>query len=55
MAKSPAEILCKPKSMDKKSDKKAPTEDKDKDDKGKMPRHNALIDFIAKNKKVAAK
>jgi hypothetical protein len=44
MAKSPTEILRKTKPTDKKDDK----DDKSKD---KTPRRNALLDFIAKNKK----
>lgn len=48
MANSPSEILKKTKAPEKKGAK-----DNDKDDKG--PRRNALIDFIAKNKKVGAK
>lgn len=49
MAKSPAEILKKTKQSEKKTDN-------DKDDKkgDKAPRRNALIDFIAKNKKATA-
>jgi hypothetical protein len=41
MAKSPAEVLRKTKQADKK---------KDSDDKGK-PKRNALLSFIAANKK----
>lgn len=49
MAKTPAEILRKTKQPNAKDDKG----DGDKDDKPK--RHNALIDFISKSKKAAAK
>jgi hypothetical protein len=42
---TPAEILKKTKTTDKKTDKHD-----DKDEK-KAPRRNSLLDFIAKNKK----
>lgn len=58
MATSPAEILRKTKKADKKdwkdSDKKDWKKDDDKSEK-KAPRRNAMLDFIAKNKKAATK
>lgn len=49
MANSPSEILKKTKSKGNNVDK----DDKANDDK--EPRRNGMLDFIAKNKKVASK
>jgi hypothetical protein len=49
MAKMPSEILSKTKSTDKSDDK----DSKKGDDK--KPRRNAMLDWIAKSKKAAAK
>lgn len=53
MAKTPSEILLKTKSTEKKDDKDA--KGGDAKDKAKPNRRNGLMDFIAKNKKLAAK
>jgi hypothetical protein len=53
MAKTPAEILRKTKATDKKDDKDNKGDDKDKD--AKPSRKNAILEFIAKNKKATAK